>query len=104
MTCGGVGGDRLLLMTPEPVSWDIWLAVLSNLRNVNFASLAEVDKLGAPLESLSQRAKQGPPGGTMAIYASKNSAQCTVGPMWLLDTVRQLGAGPLVGGQIVVEE
>ena len=91
-------------MTPEPATWDLWLAVSSNLRNVNFAGLAEVDKLGAPAESLSQRAKQGPPGGTMAIYAPKNSAQCTVGPMWLLDTVRQLRAGPLVDGQIVVEE
>ena len=104
VACGGVDGNRLLLMAPEPVSWDLWLAVSSNLRDVNFASLAEVGKLGMPLESLSQRAKQVSPGGTMAIYASKNSAHCAVGPMWSLDTARQRGVGPLVGGQIVVEE
>ena len=104
MACGGVGGNRLLLMAPEPVSWDLWLAVSSNLRNVNFASLAEVDKLGMPLESLFQRVKQAPSGETMVIHVPKNSAQCTVSPMWSLSTVRERGVGPLVGGQIVFEE
>ena len=70
--CGGVGGNRLLLMTPEPVSRDMWLAAPSNLRNVNFASLAEVGKLGMPLESSPQRAKQVSPGGTMVIHGQAN--------------------------------
>ena len=95
MACGGVDGNRLLLMAPEPVSWDLWLAVSSNLRDVNCASLSEVGKLGMPLESLSQRAKQVSPGGTMAIYASKNSAQCTASPTWSLSTARERGVGPL---------
>ena len=61
--CGGVGGNRLLLLTPEPVAWEFWSAVTANLRNVNLASFERVDGLGDPLESLSHCAKQKSVGG-----------------------------------------
>ena len=48
---GGVGGNRLLLLTPGPVTWELRPAATANLRNVNLASLAEVDKLNNPFES-----------------------------------------------------
>ena len=102
VACGGVGGNRVLLLTPEPVSRDIWMAV--NLRNVNFASMAEVDKLGDPLESLPQRAKQKSAGGAAVAYASKNRAQRRANPMWSQSTARERKVGPLVDGQIVAEE
>ena len=79
VSCGGVGGNRMLLFTPEPASWVLWLEVSSNLRYVNLASLAEVDWLDDPAESPSQLAKQKSAGGVMAAYSSKNSAQCRAG-------------------------
>ena len=79
---GGVGGNRMLLLTPEPASWALWLEVSSNLRYVNLASLAEVDRLDDPVESPLQRAKQKSAGGLMAAYSSRNSAQCRANPMW----------------------
>ena len=79
---GGVGGNRLLLMAPEPVSWATWLTASSDLRNVNRASLAEVDKLEDPSESLAQRAKQVSAGGKMAVFSPKTSRQRKVKAMW----------------------
>ena len=57
-------------------------------RNVNLASLAEVDKLNEPLESLSQRAKQKSAGG----------------PTWAARAARPRKVGPLVNGRIVIGE
>ena len=39
MSCGGVGGNRMLMLTPGPVSWELRRAVPANHRNVNLASL-----------------------------------------------------------------
>ena len=103
-SCGGVGGNRLLLLTPELVSWALWMEVSSNLRNVNFASLAEVDKLNDPQESLPQRAKQRSAGGMMVAYASKNNAPSMVSPMWSPSSVPERKVGPLVDGRIISEE
>ena len=85
-SCGGVGGNRLLLLTPEPVPWDLWLAVTANQRDVNLACLVEVDKFNDPLESSPQRAKQNSAGGTIAAYSSKNSMPCEVNQMWYSST------------------
>ena len=98
-----MGGNRLLLLKPERVSSKLWLAVTSNLRNVNFASLEEVDKLDDPSESLPQRAKQKSAGGQAAVYASKNSPQRAANPMWPSSTARARKVGPLVDGRIVAE-
>ena len=104
VSCGGVGGSRLLLLTPAPVSWDLWLGVSPNLRSANFASLAEVDKSDDPAESPSQRAKQTSPGGTMAAHASKNSAQRRANHTWPPKSVRERKVGPMVGGLILSGE
>ena len=103
VSCGGVGGNRLILLTPEPASWDRWLEASANLRNVNLASLAEVDKLGEPSAPLPPRAKQKSPGGTMAVYAPKDSAQRRVNPTWPPRSVRKHEAGPCVDGLIFSE-
>ena len=102
--CGGVGGNRLLLLTLEPVSWGLWLEVSSNLRNVNFASLAEVDRLNDPPESASQRAKQKSAGGTTAVCASKNNAPCVANPPWSPSSAHGREVWPIVGGHIISEE
>ena len=101
---GGVGGNRLLLMAPEPVSWATWLTASSNLRNVIRASLAEVDKLDDPPESLAQRAKQVSAGGKMAVYSSKTSRQRQVKDIWSPKPVRAHRVGPMVDGVIMEGE
>ena len=58
LSCGGVGGKCMLMLTPGPASRELWLAVTAGHRNVNVASMEDVDRLNGPLESLSQRAKQ----------------------------------------------
>ena len=68
VSCCGVGGNRMPLLTPEPAPWALWLEVSPDLRNVNLATLAEVGRLDGPAESLSQRAKQKSAGGLMVVY------------------------------------
>ena len=92
------------MLTPEPVSWKMWLAATANRRNVSLASLAEVDKLSNPLESLSQRAKQKSAGGPMVADSSKNSTPREVSPTWSPSTARSRKVGPLVNGRIADEE
>ena len=101
---GGVGGNRMLLLTPEPVPWDLLLAVTANQRDVNLACLEEVDKFNDPLESLPQRAKQKSAGGNMVAISPKNSMPRDVNPMWPSSAVRSSNVGPLVGGRVVNEE
>ena len=48
----GVGGNRLLLMVPEPITFELLSEVTANLRNVRLGRLSEVDDLGDPQESL----------------------------------------------------
>ena len=56
VSLGGVGGNRLSLLPPEPASWELRSEVTSNRRNVRLASMA-ADELKSPTESLAQRAK-----------------------------------------------
>ena len=91
-------------MTPEPASWAAWMEVSPNLRNFNLASLAEVDRLDEPAESLAQRAKRRSAGGVMVVYSSKFGRQCRVKPMWSPRSVRSRRVGPLVDGSILHEE
>ena len=104
VSCGGVAGNRMLLLTPEPASRALCLEVSSNLRNVNLASLAEVDRIGDPAESLSQRAKQKSAGGLMAAYSPKISAQFRANPVWPPRSARLRKVGPLADGLIPQEE
>ena len=57
------------------------MEVSSDLRNESFASLAEVGRLGEPLESASQRARQKSAGGRLVAYAPENVAPRMVDPM-----------------------
>ena len=104
LSCRGVGGNRMLLLTPEPVSWELWLAVTANQRNVNLASLEEADKFNDPLESLSQRAKRESAGGSISAYSSRNSSPCDVNPMWASGAACSRKLGPFVNGRIAHEE
>ena len=79
--CGGVGGKRLLLLVPEPITSELWLEVNANLRNVKLARLSEVDEVGDSQESLSQQAKQPSAGGQMVVYSPKDGSQRAVLPM-----------------------
>ena len=67
VSLGGVGGNRWLVMTPEPTSWDLCLWAPENRRNVKRVSLANVDKLKSPAESLPRRPKQPSAGGDCSV-------------------------------------
>ena len=83
-----MGGNRLLLLTLEPVSRELLLAVTAAHRNVNLASMGVAGKLNDPSESLSQHAKQKSAGGAMVAFSSKNSLPRNVNPMWASSTAR----------------
>ena len=57
VSLGGVGGNRLLVLTPEPASRELWAGVTSHHRNVRSASLVAVDESKSPTESLARCAK-----------------------------------------------
>ena len=57
VSLGGVGGNRLSLLPPEPASWELRSEVTSNHRNVQLARMAAADELKSPTESSAQRAK-----------------------------------------------
>ena len=104
VSLGGVGGNRLLVLTPEPASWELRAKVTSNHRNVRLASFVAVDELKSPKGSLAQRATQPPASGNMAVCSSKNSAQFELPLMWSPRMIRTRGLGPFVNGNIVEEE
>ena len=86
---GGVGGNRWLLMAPEPVSAELWRAVSGNLRNVKMTLLTEVDRIGDTQVSLAQRAKQPSAGGVMTIFSSKSGTRRHVTPLGTEDSMRE---------------
>ena len=81
-----------------------WLIAPSNLRNVNRASLAEVDKLEDPSEYLAQRAKQVSAGGKMVVYSPKTSRQRQVKDPWSPKSAGAHKVGPMVDGVTAGEE
>ena len=95
---GGVGGNRLLVLTPEPAPWELRPAATSNHRNVRLASMAAVDRLKSPTESLAHRAKQPSAGGNMLVYSPRNSSARELPLMWSPRTTRARGVGPPVNG------
>ena len=78
---GGVGGNRWVAMTPEPISWELWLPASGNHRNAKRVSLANVDKLEFPVESLPQRSGQPSAGGEMVACSSKSWAKRDFAPV-----------------------
>ena len=91
---GGVGGNRWLLMVPEPVSAEAWRAVTGNLRNVKMTRLSEVDRIGDAQVSLAQRAKQPSAGGTMTIFSPKSGSRRHVTPLGTEEPVREQDVDP----------
>ena len=104
VSLGGVGGNRLLVLTPEPASRDLWAAATSNHRNVRLASFVAVDEMKSPTESSAQGARHPSAGGNMAVYSSKNSAQFELPLMWTPRMIRTRGAGPFVNGNVVGQD
>ena len=79
-TIGGIGGNRWLLMVPEPVTAEVWRAVSGNLRNAKMTRLEDVDRLGDAQVSLAERAKQLSAGGSMTIFSSRTGSRRQVMP------------------------
>ena len=100
VSLGGVGGNRWLVMTPEPISWELRLSASGNRRNVKGVSLAKVDELKSQLESLPQRPKQQSAGGDMVVYSSRSGARRDLPPLWSPQTMHFRGVGPSVNGSI----
>ena len=70
----------MLLMVPEPITFELRSEVSANLRNVRLGRLPEVDDLGDPQHSFVSRAKQPSAGGRMVVYSSKSGTQRVVNP------------------------
>ena len=77
---GGIGGNRWLLMVPEPITAELWRAVSGNLRNVKLTRLSDIDGAGDADASLAQRAKQPSAGGIMKVFSSKTGMRRNVEP------------------------
>ena len=77
---GGVGGNRWLLMVPEPIPADLWRSVSGNLRNVKLTCLSDVNRDGNAQSPLAQRAKQPSAGGAMSVFSSKTGSRRHVAP------------------------
>ena len=90
----GVGGSRLLVMTSEPATWQLWCTAKGNHRNMKFCSLAEADKRRAPLDSLSRRARQKPSGGSRFVYLSTFGLPHELPLTWREATMESSDAGP----------
>ena len=60
----------MLCLTPEPVLWPPWLAVVDSHRNVRGLLFEYVDAHGTAVDRLGQRAKPPSAGGTMNVYSS----------------------------------
>ena len=60
----------MLGLTPEPVLWSTWQAVVRNHRNVRGLSFEYVGTHGSSVDRLAQRAKPPLSGGKMVAYPS----------------------------------
>ena len=92
-----------LLMVPEPITFELWSEVTSNLRNVGMGRLSEIDELGDPQESLARRAKQPSAGGQMMVYSSKSGTQRVVNPWQPPSPALGCKVRPLSTGGILAE-
>ena len=101
--CGGVGGNRLLLLVPEPITSELRLEVTSNLRNVRLGRMSGIDESGDSQESLSQRARQPSAGGQMVVYSSRSGMQRAANPMRPESTARGRKVRPLSSDGIAGE-
>ena len=66
---GGVGGDRLLRMNPEPVIRPTWQAVVGNHRNAQGLLFEYAGAHGATVARLAKRAKPPSAGGEMVVFS-----------------------------------
>ena len=101
--CGGVGGNRSLLLVPEPITSELWSEVTSILRNVRMDRLSEIDESGDPQESLSRRAKQPSAGGQMVVDSSKSGMQRAANPMQPRSPAQGRKVRPLSSDGILAE-
>ena len=101
---GGVGGNRLLVLTPEQAPWDLRYAVTSNHRNARLASMVAVAKLESPTKSLAQRAEQPAAGGNIWVYSPNDRSARELPSMWSPRTMRVRGVGPSANSFAVEEE
>ena len=102
-TWGGVGGNRMLLKVPEPITSELWPEVTGDLRNVRLGRLSEVDARGDPQQSSVSRAKQPSAGGRMVAYSPKSGTQRAVEPWQSPDLALGRKAKPLSEGGIPAE-
>ena len=101
---GGARGNRWLVRTPEPASWQARRSVTGNYRSVNFGSLAAVDKRQSPLDSLSQSAKQPSSGGAMAFHSSSLGFLLELPLLWSPRAMSEMNVGPPFSAPAVDEE
>ena len=94
----------MVVLTPEPVSWDMWCSVTGNHRNVHLASLQPVGDCKSPADSLAQRAKKPSAGGDMAAFSPVSGLQRELPPRWSPGTIDEFHVGPHLAGRVAREE
>ena len=89
----------MLVVAPEPVSWEMWCAAAGNHQTVHLASMRAVDERASPVDSLAQPAKKPSAGDDVAAFSSSSGFRRELLPMW-----SPFGVGPSVAGQVSEEE
>ena len=79
---GGAGGNRILGMTPRPVSRQFWTEVDRDVAAVSGIPYVSVDAALAGAQRRAQRAKPPSVGGDMAAFSSNSGSRMTPPPPW----------------------
>ena len=90
----------MLVMTPGPVSSEMWRAVTGNRRDVHLASLRAAGERASPADSLAQRAGKPSVGGDMAAFSPSSGFQRELPPMWSPLPMRKFGVCPSGVGRV----
>ena len=93
----------MLLMVPEPITFELRSGATANLLNVRLDCLSEIDGRGDPQQSSVSRAKQPSAGGRMVAYSPKSGTQRAVEPWQSPDLALGRKAKPLSEGGIPAE-
>ena len=87
---GGIGGNRLLGLTPSPGSWNFWSEVSEGLASVSGIPFHPIDFPLSGVQRVAQRAKPSSAGGDMTLLSSRDGACSSVPSPLPCDTVKIL--------------
>ena len=96
MSPGGVGGGRILGITPEAAPWSTWEVLVDRRRNVRGLLFENVDAHGTEVDRLGRRAEAPSPGGDIRVYSSPSGKRIALpSPMSFPQSKMQFGSAVL---------